>query len=86
MSYFRGHFPTDIEAAKNAQRNEESLAAIRGRKEGPPDWWWVGRDFPKIPRCSRPDNWELTGPSFWALLAAKDSLFSEPLPARYRGG
>ena len=56
-------------------KNEAFLAAIRGRKEGRPDWWRIGLNLPRIPRKSRTNHWEFTGPSFWALIAARDGIF-----------
>ena len=53
-----------------------SLAAIRAPREGLPVWWRVGRDPPMINRESRTTRWELTDPSFWAIIEATDSLFS----------
>ena len=50
------------------------------QKDGRPDWWWVGRNFPRISRNSRTNPWELTGPSFCAVIAAKDGLLSGPFP------
>ena len=32
----------------------------------------------------RPNRWELTAPSFWALIEAKGGLYSESFPARYQ--
>ena len=58
------------------QENEESLSAIRGQKEGRPDWRWVGRDFPMIFRKSRTDRWELTVADYWAIIAAKNASFT----------
>ena len=69
---------------KYTKKNDASLSAIRGQKEGPPDWRRAGRDFPRVARKSRTAHWGLEGPSFWALIAAKDSLFLDPFPGRYR--
>ena len=66
--------------------NEAPLVAIKGRKEGRPCWRWVVRDFLKIFRNSRADQWKLPAPSFWSLIAAKNSLFPVSFPPRYRGG
>ena len=77
ISYFRAHFQPDIGAAKIAEI-EASLAAIRARQEGRPDRRRIGRDFPTIARTSRTNRWELTGPALWALVAARDGLFSAP--------
>ena len=55
-------------------KNEAFLAAIMARE----DWragWRLVRDFFKIFRKSRADRWELTAPSSWALIAAKNSSF-----------
>ena len=38
-----------------------------------------------ISRKHRTDRWELTVPSVWPLIAAKDSLFLDQSPDRYRG-
>ena len=58
-----------------------SLTAIGAQKEGRPDWRWVGQYSPTIARKSRTNHWGLTGPSFWALIAAKDIIFSDAFPA-----
>ena len=59
----------------NGPENEAPLAAIRGKKEGPADLRWVGRDFPRISRKSRTNRWELTLPDYWALIVAKNASF-----------
>ena len=59
----------------NESENEAPLAAIRGQKEGLPDGWRVGRDFPQIFRRSRANRWELTAPDYWALIEAKNASF-----------
>ena len=69
-----------------APKNAASLAAIRGQKEGLPDWWRIGHDFPTIVRGYRADRWELTAPSSWAVISDKDIPYSESFPARYRIG
>ena len=38
-----------------------------------------------IARKLRTDRWELQASSFWALISAKNNLFSDPFPDRYRG-
>ena len=45
------------------------------QKEGLPEWWWVGRDFPRIFRELRTNRWELTAPDFWTIIAATNSSF-----------
>ena len=63
---------------------EASRSAIRARKEGRPDCWRVGRDFPRTFRGYRADRWRLTGSSFWTIISDKHIPFSEPFSARYR--
>ena len=70
--------------AANASGNMPFLAEIMAQKEGRPDWRRVGRDFPMNFRESRNNRW-VGVPSFGALIAAKDDIFSDPPPARYRG-
>ena len=65
---------------------EASLAAISAQKEGRPGWRRAGRDFARIFRKSRTNHWELTAPSFWGIIEAKDGLFPGSFPGRYRGG
>ena len=59
----------------NDSENEACLAAIRGQKGGLPDWWWVGRDFPRVSRKSRTNHWALTVPDYLGLIAAKNAAF-----------
>ena len=51
--------------------------------EDRPDWRMAGHDSPRISRKSRTSHWELTGPSFWTLMEAQDSLFPAPCTLRY---
>ena len=77
MAYFRINSHPDIGAPKRTEI-DALLAEIRAKKEGRSDRWRIGRDFTRGPRKSRPNRWELTDPYFWALIAAKDSLFLDP--------
>ena len=56
------------------------------RQGGRPDSRRIGRDFTRVARETRPFRWELTGPSFWPIIAAKGLIFSDPVPSRYRSG
>ena len=73
---FSGHFGRSGIGRGNDSENEASLAAIGGQKEGRPDWWWVGRDFPIISRKSRTDHCELRVPDYWDLIADANASFS----------
>ena len=42
---------------------------------GRPDWWWVGRNFPRIFPKSWTDRWELMVPVFRTLIAARNATF-----------
>ena len=57
-------------------KNEASLAAIMAQKEGRPDGWWIGRDFPTIFRKLWANHWELTVPDFRTLIAARNASVS----------
>ena len=59
----------------NGSGNEASIAAFMAHKEGRPDWWRAGRDFPWISRILRTDRWGLTMPYFRALISAKNASF-----------
>ena len=63
MAYF-GVISSQISDRLKCAEMEESLAAIMAQKEGLPDWRWVVRDFPMIPRKSRTDNVEFKGALF----------------------
>ena len=76
--------PSAISGRLKCATNEAPISAIRGQKDGRPDWWWIGHDPPMISHSARTDHWELTKPPPWALIAAKDSPFSVQFPARYR--
>ena len=65
-------------------KKRPSLAAIRVQKDGCVDRRRVGRYFHMVGRKSRTDYWELTGPSFGAIIGTKHSLFSDPFPLLYR--
>ena len=67
-------FPIPISRWLKCDKNEAFVLAIRVSEEGIRDWR-VGRNFPRTPQKSRTNPWELTGPSFWTLIAAKDGLF-----------
>ena len=45
---FFGHFERSVIAVEMAPKNEASLAASKGQKEGCPDGRWVGRDLPGL--------------------------------------
>ena len=45
------------------------------KKEGIPAWRRIGHEFSRIALKSRANHWELTVPSYWALIAARGSLF-----------
>ena len=53
----------------NGSGNEASLAAIMAHKEGRPDWWRVGRDFPRISRESMANLRGLIIPYFRAIIS-----------------
>ena len=65
-------------------KNMIFLAAIMGREEGLAECRWVGRDVPRITRKSRTVRWQLTVPSFLAVISAKNSLFPGLFPSRFR--
>ena len=65
---FFGDFRAARKWSRNGSGNEASLAAIRYQNEGRRDRRWMGRDFPRIFRKSRPDHWDLTVSDFWTLI------------------
>ena len=66
-----------------APTNRSSASAIMAQMDGRPEWWWVGHDFARISLESRTANWQLTGSSFWNLIAAIDaSIFGPFSPPR----
>ena len=75
--------PIPISEWLECAKMEASSAAIMIQREGRLYWWRVGRDFLTIVRRSRTNHLELTGPSFWGLIATKHSLFPDPFPALY---
>ena len=75
-----------IRKSQKRAKIEASLAVITAREEGFPDLRWLGRDSSVAARKSRANRWGLADPSFWALIAAWDCLFSGLHPVRYRGG
>ena len=75
---FSGPFRIPISGWLKCDKSEAFLFSILPQKEGLPDWRWVGRNFPMVPQKSRTNHWGLTGPSLWALIAAKNGLFSGP--------
>ena len=80
ISHYRGLFSPITDRLKCA-KNEASLAAIMVQREGLPDWWRIGREFPTIFRKSRTDRWELTGIPSPPLIANTDTPLSEfPIP------
>ena len=62
-------------SGRGESENDAYLATIMGQKEGRPDGWRVGRDFPMVARESRASRWGLTVPDFRALIAAKNASF-----------
>ena len=82
---FFGPFLSPISGWLKCDKNEAFLFAIMAQKDGRPDWWWVGRNFPRISRKSRTNPWELMGPSSWALIAAKDGPFLGSFPSPISG-
>ena len=53
---------------------------------GRSDWWWIGRNFPRIFRKSWADRWELMVPVFRTLIADRDaSFFGDFREVRYWG-
>ena len=79
------HFSNSDIGRGMAPGNKLSLAAIKVRQGGRPDWWRVGRDFPGVARESWRIAQKLSVSSFRTLIAAKGSLFFGATPVRYRG-
>ena len=64
-------------------KKEASLSAIRVQKEVSRIGGGLVAIFPGSPGNRGPINhWELTDPSFWTLIAAKDGLFFKRLNLR----
>ena len=66
------------------RRNRGILTATVSHVEGLADLMCVGLDFPMVLHKSRTNRWELTWPSVWTLIAAKDRVFPDPFSLRYR--
>ena len=79
-------FPRPISDRVKCAKIEASLSEISSQTDGRPDFRRVGRYFPRIGRKFRTNRWELTAPSFSSIIAANDSLRSDPFPPRYRCG
>ena len=75
MPHFFGYFARSGTGVEMDPKNDASLAAIRGQNVGRPEWWWVGRNFPRISLTSRADHWGLTVPDSRALIADKNASF-----------
>ena len=66
--------------------DDPSLAAIRGRKEGPVNWLGMARDVRRYWRVGIMANRRRAGrPSFRALLEDECSVLPAPLPHRLGG-
>ena len=67
------HFSHADNGREMTPENMVFLAESRRRKGGRPGMWRIGHDFPMVARISRAIHWQLTGSSFWTLIAAMDA-------------